>query len=41
VGLEPNEFGDVVLLGEAGKDFFFVLGDAVRQVAGHAQIEDS
>ncbi|SRR6266849_8377216 len=39
--LEPNELGDVVFLYEAGKDFFFVLADAVWQVAGHAEVEDA
>ncbi len=39
--LEPNELGDVVPLGEAGEDFFFVLEGAVREVAGHAEVEDT
>ncbi len=38
--LEPNELGDVVFLCEAGKNFCCVLADPVRQVAGHAQVED-
>jgi len=39
--LEPNEFGDVVLLCEARKDFCLVLPDADGEVAGHAQVEDA
>ena len=41
VRLEPYELGGVVLLREAGKDFFFVLADAVRQIAGHTEVQDS
>jgi len=39
--LEPNEFGDVVLFGEAREDFFFVLSDANGEVTGDAEVEDA
>ena len=38
--LEPDELSDVVLLREAGENSFFVLANAVRQIAGHAEVED-
>jgi hypothetical protein len=41
VGLEPDEFGDVVLFCEAREDFCLVLANAVRQVAGYAKVEDA
>ncbi len=41
MGFEPDKLGDVVLLCEAGKDFFFVLADADWQVAGYAEVEDA
>ena len=39
--LEPDEFGDVVFLREAGEDFCLVLADADREVAGDAEVEDA
>jgi len=39
--LEPDELGDVVLFCEAGKEFFFVLANAVRKIAGYAEVEDA
>ena len=41
MGFEPDEVGNVVLFCEAGKDFFFVLADAVRKIAGYAEVEDA
>ena len=41
VGLEPDELGDVVLLRETREDFCFVLGNAKRQVAGYAKVENA
>jgi len=41
VRFEPDELGDIVFLRESGKDFFFVLADAVRKIAGHAEVEDA
>ncbi len=39
--LKPYELGDIVLLREAGKEFFFVLASVVREIAGHAEVEYS
>jgi hypothetical protein len=39
VRLEPDEIGEVVLLCEAGDEFFFVLPYAFDQLAGHSDVE--
>jgi hypothetical protein len=41
MGFEPDEVGNVLLFCEAGKGFFFVLADAVRKIAGYAEVEDA
>jgi hypothetical protein len=41
VGLEPDEPGAVVFLGEAGDEFLLVLVDAFGQMACDAEVEDA
>jgi hypothetical protein len=41
VGLEPNQFVDVVFLGKAGDFSAFVLQDAAEEIVGHSGVESA
>ena len=41
MGLEPDEFSNVIPLSETGNDFSFVLADANGQVASHAEVKNA